>query len=112
MKNVITLNNKAIVSSKARVVISKKLRKKLGIHAGNELLFNVRVDGVIEVRQLERSMDMFCGRCKQVNEPPMSIEDMDKAIMQVVIKDEKKARNSFSSTITFLTMFQALARFA
>lgn len=87
MKSAITANNKAIVSSKGQVVIPKMLRKKLGIHAGNELLFKVRHDGVIEIKLAGRSLDAFFGRCKR-NEAPMSIEDMDKAIMQAVDEDD------------------------
>lgn len=93
MKNAITMNNKAIVSSKGQVVIPKAVREKLGIHAGNELLFKTRSDGVIEIRQIERSIDMFFGRCKRAHEPPMSIEDMDKAIMEAVIESDIKTSN-------------------
>jgi AbrB family looped-hinge helix DNA binding protein len=84
MKSSITTNNKAIVSSKGQVVIPKMLRKKLGIHAGNELLFKACSDGVIEVKTVERSIEMFFGRCKQVNASAMSIEEMDESIMRAV----------------------------
>lgn len=84
MKSAITTNNKAIVSSKGQVVIPKALREKLGIHAGNELLFNARPDGIIEIKPVARSIEMFFGRCKRNNEVPMSIEEMDEAISQAV----------------------------
>ncbi len=84
MKSAIAMNSKAIVSSKGQVVIPRILREKLGIHAGNELLFSARKDGILEVKPVERSIEMFFGRCKQVAEPPMSIEDMDAAIMAAV----------------------------
>jgi len=88
MKSAITTNNKAIVSSKGQVVIPKTLREKLGIHAGNELLFKARPDGIIEIKPVERSIDMFFGRCKRSTKAPMSIKDMDKAIMQAVCESE------------------------
>ncbi len=88
MKSSITANNKAIVSSKGQVVIPKALRDKLGIHAGNELLFKVRADGVIEIKPVTRSIEMFFGRCKQANEEPMTIEEMDAAIAEAVAKDD------------------------
>lgn len=94
MKNSMSLNSKAIVSSKGQVVIPRVLRKKLGIHAGNELLFNMRADGVIEIRQLERSIDMFFGRCKDNHEPPANI---DEAIAQAMVENDpfiwKEGRN-------------------
>ncbi len=84
------INNKVVVSSKGQVVIPKMLRKKLGIHAGNELLFKVRPDGIIEIKPLGRSIEMFFGRCKRQNEKPMSIKEMDQAIMEVVSKNDRR----------------------
>ena len=90
MKSAIAMNSKAIVSSKGQVVIPRKLREKAGIYAGNELFFKVRPDGVIEIRQLTRSIDKFFGRCKQKNKVSLSIKDMDAAIMQAVIENDTK----------------------
>lgn len=91
MKSASTLNGKAIVSSKGQIVIPKMLRIKLGIHAGNELLFKARSDGVIELRQVERSIDMFFGRCKQENQT--ALKDIDEAIMQAVIENDKNSKS-------------------
>lgn len=88
MKSAITTNNKAIVSSKGQVVIPKMLRKKLGIHAGNELLFKARADGIIEIKPVKRTIKMFFGRCKKNNEAAMSIEEMDEAISQAVSESD------------------------
>lgn len=88
MKSAITLNDKAVVSSKGQVVIPKSVREKLGIHAGHELLFSVKDDGTISVTPMARSIDMFFGRCKRDGEPTMSIEEMDAAIMQAVIEND------------------------
>lgn len=84
MKSAITMNNKAVVSTKGQVVIPRAVREKLGIHAGNELLFKVRSDGIIEIKLVVRSIDMFFGRCKRDNESPMSIGEIDEAISQAV----------------------------
>lgn len=88
MKSAITANNKAIVSSKGQVVIPKLLREKFGIHAGNELLFKARPDGIIEMKPVERSIEMFFGRCKQTGEAPMSVKEMDEAIAQAVSEED------------------------
>jgi AbrB family looped-hinge helix DNA binding protein len=88
MKSAITMNSKAIVSSKGQVVIPRKLREKVGIYTGNELLFKARPDGVIEIRRLTRSIDMFFGRCKRKNESSLSIKDIDAAIMQAIIEND------------------------
>jgi len=90
MKNALTINSKAVVSSKGQVVIPKILREKLGIHAGNELLFNARPDGIIEMKPIKRSIDMFFGRCKRIDEAPISIEEMDIAIMRAVKENDEE----------------------
>jgi AbrB family looped-hinge helix DNA binding protein len=89
MKTAVTTNNKAVVSSKGQVVIPMAVRKQLGIHVGNELLFFVREDGVIEVRQTKRSIKMFFGRCKRKNARALTIKEIDEAIMNAVSEDKK-----------------------
>lgn len=84
MKSAMSLSDKAIVSSKGQVVIPHMLREKLGIHAGNELLFTIRIDGVIEVVPVKYSIELFFGCCKRKGESPMSVREMDDAIMQAV----------------------------
>lgn len=93
MRSVNATNNKAIVSSKGQIVIPKTLRVKLGIHAGNELLFKVRADGVIEIRQVARSIEMFFGRCKRKNVRPLSLDDIDQAIMQAVSENDSDTQH-------------------
>jgi AbrB family looped-hinge helix DNA binding protein len=84
MKSAVLFSDKAVLSSKGQVVIPYALRVKLGIHAGNELLFTVRADGVIEIIPVRRSIEMLFGCCKRRHEKPMSIRDMDDAIMKAV----------------------------
>ena len=82
--------NKATVSSKGQIVIPHSLREILGIHAGQEFIFTVRPDGVLELKPLTRSIDQFFGRCKRPNEAPMSISDIDNTIGQAVLKNDAK----------------------
>ena len=84
MKSDITANNKAVISSKGQVVIPKALREQWGVHARNELFFKLRPDGVMEVKTVRRTIDMFFGRCKQDNKEAVSIGDIDKSIMKAV----------------------------
>lgn len=90
MKSAIKTNCKAVVSSRGQVVIPIMLREKLGIHAGSELFFKIRADGIMEVKRVPRSIDSLFGRCKHENQKPMSIKEMDEAIMQAVSEKEKK----------------------
>jgi AbrB family looped-hinge helix DNA binding protein len=84
MKSAVLLSDKAVISSKGQVVIPYALRLKLGIHAGNELLFTIRADGVVEMIPIKRSIEMLFGCCKRDREKPMSVQDMDDAIMKAV----------------------------
>ena len=90
MKSAMTLNNKAILSSKGQVVIPKALREQFGMHAGNELIFEPRPDGVIELRTVKRNIEMFFGRCKETPGASMTIQEMDDAIMQAVSDEDNK----------------------
>lgn len=83
-----TLHSKAIVSSKGQVVIPRKVREMLGIRAGRELSLNVRKDGVIEMKPIERSIEMFFGRGKRKGAKPISVEEMDEAIAQAVMEND------------------------
>lgn len=94
MSPVPTSYTKATVSSKGQIVIPRSLREKLGIHEGQEFTFTVRVDGVLEMRPLARSIDQFFGRCKQLNKPTMSVSDMDKAIEQAVMENNATSPKS------------------
>src|SRR5260363_312538 len=86
MRNAMSLNSKAIVSSRGQVVIPRALREKLGIHAGEEIFFYVRHDGEIELKRLTRSIEQFCGRCKRVNEtmPARSEEHTSELRHQII----------------------------
>lgn len=84
MKPALLLSDKAVVSSKGQVVIPHAVRLLLGIHAGNELLFTVRKNGVIEVVPVKRSIEMLFGCCKRSREKTMSVREMDDAIMKAV----------------------------
>lgn len=84
MKSAMLFSDKAVISSKGQVVIPHALRVKLGIHAGNELLFTIRADGVIEIIPVKRSIEVLFGCCKRGHEKPMSVRDMDDAIKKAV----------------------------
>ncbi len=92
MRSAITLNAKAIMSSKGQVVIPRQLREALGIHSGSELIFEMHENGVLQVKPVKRSIEMFFGRCKQIGEAPLSIADIDQAIGQAVTKNDNNAK--------------------
>lgn len=82
-------SEKAIVSSKGQVVIPKSLRIALGIHAGTELVFKKANDTLL-IKPTQRSIEMLFGCCKTKNDRPMTVEEIDKTIMQAVLEDDNK----------------------
>ena len=90
------ISKKVIISSKGQLVIPLVIRQEMGIHTHSELWLNLRFDGVAELAPVERSIENFFGRCKGSHEKPLSIAEMDEAIMQAVSveqRDRKKEGN-------------------
>jgi AbrB family looped-hinge helix DNA binding protein len=91
MRSAITLNDKAIVSSKGQVVIPRALREAMGIHAGTELIFSKEKEDTIQIKIQARKINHFFGRGKGYTSKPLSLEEMDAAIMQAVLDNDKQA---------------------
>lgn len=53
-------------------------------------LVNESADGVIEVKPVTRSLEMFVGRCKRADEPTISIAEIDAAIMQAISENDNR----------------------
>ncbi len=92
MKSAIVMNAKAVISSKGQVVVPRLLREALGFHAGMELIFEMHKNGILKVKPVKRTIDMFFGRCKQAGKEPLSVADIDEAIGQAVIENDKKTK--------------------
>jgi AbrB family looped-hinge helix DNA binding protein len=82
------------LSSKGQVVIPKILRERLGLHPGSELLIRLKGKDVLEFKPIQRHISEMFGKGAPyvADQPPMSVEDMDSAIAQAVMKnnDEDK----------------------
>lgn len=73
-------SSRATVASKGRVTIPREVRERLGIRAGDSLLFAVADDGTVAVRKVaSRSLDDLVGF---LGCPPrrLTIEQMDESI--------------------------------
>jgi hypothetical protein len=74
MKRTVIVTNRPIASAKREVINQEAFRKKLISSARNGLFSKVA----------KRSIDMFFGRCKHDHNYPISIKEMDEAIMKAV----------------------------
>ena len=91
MRSAITLNDKAIVSSKGQVVIPRNLREAMGIHAGTELIFSKEKEDTIQIKIQSRKIKNFFGRGKGYASKPLSLAEMDAAIMKAVLENDDQA---------------------
>jgi len=87
------MENKTVVSSRGQVVIPKLIRDTLGIHSGSELFISVRKDHVLELTPVHRDISAFFGKgSARVRGEKMSIEDMDVAIAQAIVEENKNKK--------------------
>jgi antitoxin PrlF len=73
----------ATVTSKGQITIPKEVREKLNLQTGDKLEFLVQEDGTAKVVPLTSSVTKLKGMVAKPKKP-ISLEDMDKAILQVV----------------------------
>lgn len=84
---------RSTVSSKGQVVIPRKIRQALGIHAKMELIFRIH-DDIIEAQPVRKSIEAFFGCCKQKTRKRLSISDMEKAIGNAVSENDANKEES------------------
>jgi len=76
---------KSIVSSKGQVTIPKKVREALGLHAGDQLSFELREDGVVEIHPDPVDLMSLCGVIKP-KVRGVTIEQMKQDIAKAAAK--------------------------
>ena len=84
------MNAKAILSSKGQLVIPKNLRKKMGLHFGSKLTLELTNKNTLEISLITQNISKFFGMGKsKINQQIMSIDNIDKAISEAVIKNDR-----------------------
>ena len=69
----------ATFTSKGQVTVPKAIRDRLGMETGDELSFELRPDGVVEVRALKGSLMDLAGRLRPTG-GSVSLDEMEQAI--------------------------------
>lgn len=80
---------KVILSSKGELRIPEKLRSKMGLHLGSSKLLLELNNNILKISPVKDSISKFFGMGKRKNQPTMTIEDIDEAIAETVIKNDK-----------------------
>jgi AbrB family looped-hinge helix DNA binding protein len=84
------MSAKAILSSKGQLVIPKNFRKKMGLHFGSELMLELTNKNSLKISPVTQNISSFFGLGKnQKKHQVMSIDDIDQAISEAVIKNDR-----------------------
>lgn len=84
------MSAKAVLSSKGQLVIPKDLRKKMGLHFGSELILELTNRNSLKISPVTQNISKFFGMGKsKTKKHPMSIDDIDRAISEAVIKNDR-----------------------
>ena len=81
----------ATVTSKGQVTIPKDIREKLGIITGDQLDFDVTPEGTLQVRRKAKGrLEELCGFIRRPRKRPVSLEAMNEAVIDSVVKPFKR----------------------
>jgi AbrB family looped-hinge helix DNA binding protein len=69
----------ATVTSKGQITIPKEVREALGLETGHRVAFQLKEDGVVEMRSENLDLMSLCGILKP-KVKGVTLEDMEKAI--------------------------------
>ncbi len=69
----------ATVTSKGQITIPKEVREALGLETGHRVAFQLKEDGVVEMRSENLDVMSLCGILKP-KVKGVTLEDMEKAI--------------------------------
>ncbi len=84
------MSAKAILSSKGQLVIPKNFRKKMGLHFGSELVLQLTNKNSLEISSITQNISKFFGMGKsKENQQTMSIDDIDQAISEAIINNDR-----------------------
>lgn len=82
----------ATVTSKGQITIPLEVREQLGLHAGTRVQFLPGPDGVYDFLPATGSVMDLAGILKGAL-PPMTIEEMDEAIVEHLSAEDARSRH-------------------
>jgi AbrB family looped-hinge helix DNA binding protein len=81
-----------VLTSKGQVTIPKEIRERLGLGQGDRLDFVVEADGSVRIRPLARSPADLYGLLERPDQAPVTIEDMEAALLEDVADEAARQR--------------------
>lgn len=66
----------ATLTAKGQTTIPKEIRERLGLEAGDKLVFTVLSDGTVVMRAKTRSLLDLAGSLTRPNQPTVGVDEM------------------------------------
>lgn len=88
------MNAKAKITSKGQITLPKELRQRLNVKEGDEIEF-VEENGKTWVRPRNVDIMDLAGMLHRPGMRPISIEEMDEAVMEAVADDDERIRREW-----------------
>ena len=88
----------AFLTSKGQLTVPISIRKKLGVHAGDQVLFVEREDGEIVVRAKKGNIMDFYGMFKSSGQPA-SVEEMDEEVGRYLAEDDERIKAAYNRRV-------------
>lgn len=82
---------KAKITSKGQVTIPKKVREKLDIHPGDEIIFKQNKRGETVIESDKKSIKRLAGILHRSGQKALTIEEMNEAIKQTAVERYKRS---------------------
>jgi antitoxin PrlF len=80
----------ATVTSKGQITIPKDVRARLGLEAGDRVVFVVRSDQEVSLKPAKTDITVLHGMLHRKNRRPRTLEEMDEGIVRSIA--DKNAR--------------------
>lgn len=84
----------ATLSSKGQITLPKEVRQQLGVVKGDVLELTFAKDGSVRLRPLSTSVRSLAGMLHRPERPAMSLEDMERSILEGRAADDARIRGS------------------
>jgi antitoxin PrlF len=88
----------ASLTSKGQLTVPISIRKKLGLQAGDQVLFVEREDGEVVVRAKKGDLMDFYGVFKSSGKPATA-EEMDEAVGRYLTEDDARIKAEYKSRV-------------
>ncbi len=82
----------ATLTSKGQVTIPQRVRRHLGLEAGDKLEFTIEDDGTVRLRTIKGSVRDLFGFLKRPRQRPVTVKEMKESIEDFHTEENERIR--------------------